>query len=219
MPKPATLRQLGGLAESGGYVYALLYSTGVVQVGRARDARAMMAERRASARQMGVTVADWWVSEPMEQWVGGERQLAAACRDLGGTEAGGRSFSGVDFAALCTMAREIRYDYVVARRPYSWTPDQRMAIAARLRAEGLSLREAAARMLVHHTTVRRDLARWDRVRDEMPEEITRLSVPVAQPRCIAPVGAAPNGDSGTAQFANATAARNTGNVIPLRRPA
>jgi len=37
-----------------------------------------------------------------------------------------------------------------------------MADAARLRAEGLTLRQIAARLAVHHQTVANDLARWDR---------------------------------------------------------
>jgi len=40
--------------------------------------------------------------------------------------------------------------------------DRRMADAARLRAEGLTLRQIAARLAVHHQTVANDLARWDR---------------------------------------------------------
>lgn len=40
-------------------------------------------------------------------------------------------------------------------------PDRRMAAAVRLRAQGLSLRQIAEEIAVTHTTVRRDLARWD----------------------------------------------------------
>jgi hypothetical protein len=220
MPTPGTLRQLCGPVRSGGYVYALLYSTRIVQVGRTQDSRAEMARRRSTARSLGVHVDDWWFSEPMQQWAGGERQLAAACRGLGGREAGAGSYSGVDFTALCGQARDIRYDFAAGQRPYTWSPDQRMAVAARLRAEGVSLRDSAKRMLVHYSTVSRDLARWDRVKDGMPEEVTRLSAPVAQPiRCIAPAAAITTGGPASPGQANATAACNTATVIPLRRPA
>lgn len=40
-------------------------------------------------------------------------------------------------------------------------PDRRMTAAARLRAEGLSLRQIAAELACSHDTVWRDLARWD----------------------------------------------------------
>jgi len=40
-------------------------------------------------------------------------------------------------------------------------PRGRMLRAARLRAEGLSLREIAAELQVHHSTVAADLAKWE----------------------------------------------------------
>ena len=56
-------------------------------------------------------------------------------------------------------------------------PDRRMAVAVRLRAEGLSLRQIAARQYVHHQTVARDLARWETEHHRMPLSIIRLSLP------------------------------------------
>lgn len=214
MPTPRTLRQLGGLAENGGYFYALLYSTGVVQVGRAQDARAGIAERRATARQLGVAVADWWVSEPVEEWTGAERQLAAACRDLGGKEVGAGSFRGVDFGALCATAQEIKAEPAVARRVPAWTQDERMAVAARLRAEGRTLRESAGLMLVSHGTVRRDLIRWDKVRDQLPEDIVSLSVPVTPQPCYIAPSITPATEPDVTAACNESAI-----IIPLRRPA
>ncbi len=213
MPKPRTLRQLGGACEAGGYAYALLYSTGVVQVGRTRDARAEVNARRGTARQLGIALEDWWVSEPVVEWVGGERHLSAACRDLGGREVGGGSFGGVDFAALCRKAADMRGTEAPAPRAVAWTPDERMAVAARYRAEGLTLRQSAERMLVSYGTVRRDLARWDQVKDQVPPRIARLSVPVTQPRYIGPLG----DDAG---IPDVTDPRNSpANVVQLRRPA
>lgn len=213
MPKPNTLRQLGGPCESGGYAYALLYSTGVVQVGRTRDARAEVNARRGTARQLGIALTDWWVSEPVVEWVGGERHLAAACRDLAEREIGAGSFGGVDFAALCRQAADMRGTEAPAPRAITWTPDERMAVAARYRAEGLTLRQSAGRMLVSYGTVRRDLVRWDRVRGQVPPRIARLSVPVTQPCYIGP-------RDGTPDEPDVTGARNNGaDVIQLRRPA
>jgi hypothetical protein len=213
MPKPRTLRQLGGACESGGYAYALLYSTGVVQVGRTRDARAEVNARRGTARQLGIALTDWWVSEPVVEWVGGERHLAAVCRELDGREIGGGSFGDVEFAALCQRAADMRGTEAPAPRANAWTPDERMAVAARYRAEGLTLRQSAGRMLVSYGTVRRDLARWDRVSGQMPARIARLSVPVTQPRYIGP-------RDGADDSPDVTDVRNTGpNVIQLRRPA
>lgn len=213
MPRPRTLRQLGGPCQSGGYAYALLYSTGVVQVGRTRDARAEVNARRGTARQLGIALADWWMSTPMVEWIGGERQIAAACRELAGREIGGGSFAGVDFAALCSQADLIKSTEAPAPRAIAWTPDERMAVAARYRAEGLTLRQSAERMLVSYGTVRRDLARWDQVKGQMPARITRLSVPVTRTRYIGPRDSSPD-------VPDVTGTRNTApNVIQLRRPA
>lgn len=212
MPKPRTLRQLGGPCQSGGYAYALLYSTGVVQVGRTRDARAEVNSRRGTARQLGIALSDWWVSEPVVEWVGGQRHLAAACRDLADREIGNGSFGGVDFAALCERAARLSLTVADAPLRVEWTPDERMAVAARYRGEGLTLRQSAERMLVSYGTVRRDLIRWDRVKAGMPSRIARIATPVTQPRYIGPCD-----DADTPDVAGA---RNSApNVIQLRRPA
>jgi len=47
------------------------------------------------------------------------------------------------------------------RKPGRVSPDRRMARAAELRAQGLSLRQIATRLSCHHDTIWRDLARWD----------------------------------------------------------
>jgi hypothetical protein len=93
--------------------------------------------------------------------------------------------------------------------------DRRMAVAVRLTAEGLSLRQAAARLSVSYQTIARDLARWDREGRAMPPAIVRLSRPAVTP-AIPP------------RVKNVTVPRDTdvtvpysagSNVIPLRRTA
>jgi lambda repressor-like predicted transcriptional regulator len=81
-----------------------------------------------------------------------------------------------------------------------------MAVAARLRAEGLSLRQIAARQSVCYQTVANDLARWDREHPAMPAEIVRLSRSAVKNVTPGATDLTPDFDSGT-------------NVIPLRRPA
>lgn len=84
--------------------------------------------------------------------------------------------------------------------------DRRMAVAVRLTTEGLSLREAAARLSVSYMTVSRDLARWERVRDQMPLTIVRLSQPAVTSDAPGATDVTGACDSGA-------------NVIPLRRSA
>lgn len=57
------------------------------------------------------------------------------------------------------------------RKPGRVNPDKRMARAAELRAEGLSLRQIAERLSCSYMTISRDLARWDR----QHENVTPLS--------------------------------------------
>ena len=54
---------------------------------------------------------------------------------------------------------------------------RRMAVVARLHAEGLSLRQIGKRLSVSYQTVARDLGAWDRKKAEMPPAILRLSRP------------------------------------------
>lgn len=81
-----------------------------------------------------------------------------------------------------------------------------MAVAARLRGEGMSLRQIAARQSVSYQTVANDLARWDREHSAMPAEIIRLSRPGVKNVTPGATDLTPGFDTGT-------------NVIPLRRPA
>lgn len=66
------------------------------------------------------------------------------------------------------------------RRKLTLDKDRRMAVAVRLTAEGLSLREIAARLSVSHQTVANDLGRWERERSSMPLMIVRLSKPAVK---------------------------------------
>lgn len=77
----------------------------------------------------------------------------------------------------------------------------RMLRAARLRGDGLSLRQIAAELEVHHDTVWRDLKSWD----EEQKKVTRLS--------DRPVGMnAPGGHESDTQ-SDSDGAR----ILPMRR--
>lgn len=90
------------------------------------------------------------------------------------------------------------------KRKSAMDKNRRMAVAVRHVAEGLSLREAAARLGVSHQTIANDLARWERERASAPLALVRLSKPAVK---NLPHG----GEILTAQFDNAST------VIPLRR--
>jgi hypothetical protein len=220
MTKPRrTLDELPGPAERGGYVYALLFTTGVAQVGRTTDARAEVTARRAFARSLGVDLADWWVSVPHAEWITNEQWLRELC-SLDGTRTGPGCYSGVRFDLLTGKAHELPFNETRAagrrnRRAAQWdNADTRMATAVRLKAEGKSLRWIAGRLNVSPTTIARDLARWERVKDSVPLEVRRLSRPAVTPPC----------NSGRPDQASSTTAVTAASDIPstviqLRRPA
>lgn len=179
-----SLYELPGYAERGGYVYALLYSTGIVQVGRTADARSEVSERRRTARALGIDLAGWWVSKAHAEWIASERQLSEAARTAG-RRTGTGCYAGIDFASLTETAEAMEITSTGAwafsrryrRREAPGSRDRRMAVAVRQRAEGMSVREIARRESVSHTTIQNDLARWERVKDSMPLEILRLTRP------------------------------------------
>jgi len=78
--------------------------------------------------------------------------------------------------------------------------DKRMAAAVQLRAQGLTLRQIAAELFVHHQTIANDLARWDRT----AANVARLP-------------SNPLGESGVPGPAFRQADSTAGNVIELRR--
>ena len=84
------------------------------------------------------------------------------------------------------------------RRKHLRDPARRMEAAARLRAEGLSLRQIAERLGVSHDTAWRDLARWA----ESRSNVSDLPVRNTPPR---------------GQFLTPGSDRTEPNVIPLRR--
>jgi hypothetical protein len=182
--KKRSLYELPGYAERGGYVYAVLYSTGIVRVGRTDHARGEITAIRKEARAAGIELADWWVSVPHEEWVANERRLAETCR-ANGTRTGAGRYSGLDFRLVAGKANDLPFTstglYAAGRRHRHRETeegrDKRMAIAVRHRAAGMKVREIAERLSVSHTTIENDLARWKRVRDQMPLEIIRLSRP------------------------------------------
>jgi DNA-directed RNA polymerase specialized sigma24 family protein len=214
-----TLNDLTGWAERGGYIYAVLLRSGIVRAGRTDDARATVTALRKEARANGTDLADWWVSIPHEEWISNERALTEICRILDGKRTGPGCYSGVDFRLLTGKAFDLPYtttaQWASGRRERCREApdarDKRMAVAVRLHAQGMSVREIARRQSVSHTTIQNDLARWERVRGEMPLEILRLSRPAGnrtwQPDVPGPSSQEPCLPAGVATDASITPIR------------
>lgn len=90
------------------------------------------------------------------------------------------------------------------KRKHARNPDRRMAAVARLRAQGLSLRQIAQQAAVGKSTVARDLARWDQEHPNVTPLVSQKPVPNL-PR---------GGDFGTPEWDSEPT-----NVIELRRRA
>ena len=92
-----------------GYVYAVAFSHGTVKVGQTKGIAARIGAHKSNARSFGVTVADWWASPVHAEWLQNEEALKVIARDLGGTPTSPEYFTGVDFAALVSEARKLRF--------------------------------------------------------------------------------------------------------------
>ena len=92
-------------------------------------------------------------------------------------------------------------------KPSRWNPDKRMAAAVRLRAEELSLRQIAERLVCSEGTVRNDLKRWQR---DHPN-----AVPLRKAAAKNSPGSDGITQSGYAP--PATGAVDGANVVPLRK--
>jgi hypothetical protein len=77
------------------------------------------------------------------------------------------------------------------RKPGRVNPDKRMARAAELRAEGLSLRQIAERLACSYQTVANDIARWERDH----ENVVQLSNPAVKNSPRGGVNLTPDFDS------------------------
>lgn len=78
------------------------------------------------------------------------------------------------------------------RKPKRIDPGKRMIRAVELRAQGLSLRQIAGRLLCSYMTVKRDLERWDRDR----QNVVPLSHPPVTSMTPGATDVTPECDSG-----------------------
>lgn len=78
------------------------------------------------------------------------------------------------------------------RKPKRIDPDKRMTRAVELRAQGLSLRQIADRLLCSYQTVANDIARWGRER----ENVVPLSNPGVKNDAPGAIDLTPGFDSG-----------------------
>ena len=227
MSKKRSLYELPGAAGQGGYVYAVLYSTGVVRVGRTVNARAELTAIRKDARASGIDLADWWASVPHEEWIRNEGWLNETCRAVATGRTGPQCYSGVDFTLLtgkahdlpCTSTEKYAGSRRYRTREGQYERDQRMAVAVRRKAEGMTLRKIAETQGVSHTTIRTDIERWERVKDQMPLEIIRLARPAGnQGWKPGPSDTPPDGGSPVPGFQEEVSSAPA-DLIPFRRSA
>ncbi len=102
----------GNGARSGagdvGHLYVLMFSTGVVKVGKAVDLDSRVATHRYHAKIHGVAITDAWGSEAHPQHSRTERELINFCLRQGvRIDAGTEYFTGVGFETVCDFAYKI----------------------------------------------------------------------------------------------------------------
>ena len=102
----ATALDAGTRADRG-YVYVVEFTSGVVKVGKAANAKARIATHAAYARIHGGDVRRSWVSVKHRGYDDTERSLIAMCRQLGVQAFGKEYFRDVRFESACEYASEV----------------------------------------------------------------------------------------------------------------
>lgn len=110
----ARIEVLSGLGRGGGrksadvgHVYVLLFSTGVIKVGKAVNPDSRIATHRYHATIHGVEITDGWVSDVHPAHSRTERELIDFCLQRGARiQVGAEYFAGLDFEAVCDFANE-----------------------------------------------------------------------------------------------------------------
>jgi hypothetical protein len=91
-----------------GHLYVLMFSTGVVKVGKAVDLNSRIATHKYHAKIHGVTIADASGSDAHPQHSKTERQLIDFClREGVRIDAGTEYFTGVEFETVCDFADQV----------------------------------------------------------------------------------------------------------------
>lgn len=94
---------------SGGYVYVIEFSNGVIKVGRTQNPEGRLSAHRGNARKFGAQVTNSWVSPLHEDWRENEHRLIGIAWALGGEVRGEEYFTGAAFDAMVRGASALRF--------------------------------------------------------------------------------------------------------------
>lgn len=101
-------RALVGAPTGRGYLYVILFSTGVVKVGQTRDPQRRFAEHRRQAEVFDVSIHDVWLSGEHDDYMTNETLLKAHCSRIA-TPIKPEYFRDVDFGTVVAFARSIQF--------------------------------------------------------------------------------------------------------------
>jgi hypothetical protein len=134
-----TLRDLPSKSPAGSYVYVLTFSTGIIKVGYTGNPRLRLTAYRTSLSPFGISIVDYWFSDPHSEAATGEAELLDFCRRQGRPVNGGEYFTHIDFRAVVSFARTLPCTpadvppVAAAEAPASSTPWKQVAEVIRQR--------------------------------------------------------------------------------------
>lgn len=143
------LHALPGKAPAGGYVYAALYSVGVMKVGRTKQPRQRFSVHKQIGEAFGATITRVWLSPLHLDYNTTEQQVLDQAEHLCTSIYLSEYFRGVDFDELTSFAEALHYAPMPAATPRFVHPEPFLDIdqaAERLRVDREYLR---ARVKAH----------------------------------------------------------------------
>lgn len=112
----------GSVRRFEGYVYVVLFASGVVKVGRSGNPKRRLSRYTRDGLIHSNPVADSWVSPPHGDSWANEARLIRFCEERGSLAAGGKRgeyFVGVEFESVCTFAATLSFHRVDVERAAS----------------------------------------------------------------------------------------------------
>lgn len=95
--------QLPSGSSAGGYLYAAQFDTGAIKVGQTLEPRSRLRKHRRDADAYGVSVIDFWLSQPHAEFIKNETALLASCSGLA-TRRKNEYFHGLSLGTVVQLA-------------------------------------------------------------------------------------------------------------------
>ncbi|MFI9598972.1 GntR family transcriptional regulator [Streptomyces sp. NPDC052043] len=104
-----TLRGVPRKSALGSYIYVLRFNVGIVKVGFTASPGRRMSDYRSTLSPFGISITDYWVSEPHGQAEDNEALLLTFCRARAAQANKSEYFKGIDYGEVVAFAGTLPY--------------------------------------------------------------------------------------------------------------